>query len=414
VGAAAYDAVGYQQVEHFEADHAEEPEAVWERWQEFQNWHPTRNWLRPQAARAESERLRQVEADARQHARDTQLAALSAHAADADADTLWQQFRQLQERFPEAPASAWASVEQALTAHRREQRAQQSRHIAAELEAAEQRGTDLEILLLRADQFLKSYADSAAATEVSRRRAAYIRRLDERDIEAAREYSARAPLQFQTRRGHYLHYLDKHPSGGAFTKEAETALRVIDSAWDRHDFRAIRDLYQEKPGDVAGLVARSRTYLAAHPQGRFQAAAADMLRWTERITAPGEYRVVLQNGGFDRDVARFFSRGPKLSVEVEVGGVRYGPSTICRNAYDPEWNFEFPRRIRWKLGDPVRVRVTEHSWKDRIVMDVASADDDPLAFRLLSGELWSGGNHLSFESDFSFPALPTIEESPTS
>src|SRR5262249_14920416 len=153
-------------------------------------------------------------------------------------------------------------------------------------------------------------------------------------------------------------YLTSHPSG-AFVPEAEAALKAIAADCDRHDFRAVRDQFETNPGDVAPLVARCRTYLAVHPDGRFKTAAADLLRWTERITAPGEYSVVLVNGQFDTSVARYFSRGPKLSVELEVNGIRYGPSTIVRNRYDPEWNYEFPRKIRWKLGEPVRIRVME-------------------------------------------------------
>jgi hypothetical protein len=171
----------------------------------------------------------------------------------------------------------------------------------------------------------------------------------------------------------------------------------------------VRDQFVNRPGDATDLVARCRSYLAVHPQGRFTAAASDLLRWTERVTVPGEYRVVLRRGEFDRKVARFFSLGPDLSVEVEVAGVRYGPSNIVVNRYAPEWNYEFPRRIRWRLGDPVRIRVTDHDWWDRVVVEIASEDGDALAMRLLSGEAASGKNRLAFESDFALPALPKIE-----
>jgi hypothetical protein len=136
-------------------------------------------------------------------------------------------------------------------------------------------------------------------------------------------------------------------------------------------------------------------------------SATELLRWSERITAPGEYRVVLRDGQFDKSVARFFSRGPKLSVEVEVNGVRHGPSNIVYNRYDPEWNYEFPRRFRWQLGEPIHIWVTEHSWKDHVVMDVQSGD--PVAFRLLTGEVSSGPNRIVFQSDFTMPTLPKIE-----
>ena len=61
---------------------------------------------------------------------------------------------------------------------------------------------------------------------------------------AARNYSARQPLNFQTRREAYQRYLDRHP-GGASAAEARTAVVTIDADWDRHDFRAVRDHFPE-------------------------------------------------------------------------------------------------------------------------------------------------------------------------
>jgi len=40
------------------------------------------------------------------------------------------------------------------------------------------------------------------------------------------------------------------------------------------------------------------------------------------------------------------SRGAYLSVEIEVNGVRHGPSTIVRRSYEPEWDYEFARPVR--------------------------------------------------------------------
>jgi len=171
----------------------------------------------------------------------------------------------------------------------------------------------------------------------------------------------------------------------------------------------VRDHFQAHPGDVKELQALCRSYLAVHPHGRFRDAGHDLLRWTERVTQPGEYRVVLKGGSFDRKVAHFFSRGPSLSVEIEVNGVRYGPSNIVARSYQPEWNYEFPRRVRWKLGDNVRILVTDKYYWDRRVAEISSDGNDPLAMRLLSGEVNSGKNSLTFESDFAMPAMPKIE-----
>ena len=82
---------------------------------------------------------------------------------------------------------------------------------------------------------------------------------------------------------------------------------------------------------------------------------------------------------------------------------------IVSRSYSPEWNYEFPRRVRWKLGDTVRIRVTDNYYWSRQVADFASADGDPLAMRMLSGEAHSGNNMLTFESDFRMPVMPKVE-----
>src|SRR5439155_17512515 len=143
-----------------------------------------------------------------------------------------------------------------------------------------------------------------------------------------------------------------------------------------------------------------------HPHGRFASAAQELLRWSERTAAPGEYKVVLRSGDFEHKIAFWLSRGPDLSVEIEVAGVRYGPSQIVKNRYDPDWDYEFPRPIRWKLGDPVRIRVYDHDYWKRKVVEIASDEGDPLAIRLLSGEAVAGPNRLTFDSDFAVPTLP--------
>src|SRR5262249_11033054 len=162
-----------------------------------------------------------------------------------------------------------------------------------ELQRAAQRSDDLPSLVKLADAFLAEYPGSTYEDEARGCRSAFLRRLDEQDIQGARAYSARNPLNFQTRREHYQRYLDKHPAGGAFTKEAEDALRTIAVDWDKHDFRAVRDHFVKDPGKINGLAAHCRRYLAVHPQGKFKTSATDLLRWTERVSTPGEYKVVL-------------------------------------------------------------------------------------------------------------------------
>ncbi|HTU91997.1 MAG TPA: GTPase domain-containing protein [Gemmataceae bacterium] len=338
------------------------------------------------------------------------LTELRHHGADpdVDAETVWQELQRFHRDFPEHDVDGdWQSFRDTLKQRRDAERERRAESAFRELERLGDKG-DLSTRTEQTDRFLRDFAGTAHESEARRLRAACLLRLDQRDLEFARAYSAAHPLNFQTRRERYQRYLERHPDG-AFATAANAALQNIDADWDKHDFRAVRDHFQAHPGDVTELQYLCRSYLSVHDNGRFRDAARDLLRWTERVTQPGEYRVVLKSGSFDRKVAHFFSRGPSLSVEIEVNGIRYGPSNIVPRNYQPEWDYEFPRRIRWKLGDSVRIIVTDKYFWDRRVADISSDDNDPLAMRLLSGEVNSGKNSLTFASDFIVPAMPKIE-----
>jgi hypothetical protein len=405
----AYDGSGYRLAAHFEAAHAEDPAASLGVWQTYQTWHPTRNLLRPNgrseeewhtrklAEAARGQRLQQSTADWRSAASDP----------DADVDRVWEQFQALRLEFPEADLSADLShLRDGVKDRREAQIARRATRAHDELVSAESRSVDLPTLVARADAFLGEFPGSLPESDVRRLRDAALARVDDRDLEAARAYSARQPFNFQTRRELYQNYLDRHPDG-RLRSEADAALRTIAVEWDRHDFRLVRDRFQARPGEVAEWRPYCLTYLAIHPGGRYASAARDLLRWAEKVNTPSEYRVVLRGGDFDHKVAFWLSRGPDLSAEIEVAGVRYGPSPVIANRYDPEWNYEFPRPIRWKLGDPIRIRVHDHDYWKRQVLEVAS--EGPLALNLLSGEVHSGGSTLTFESDFSVPTLPPVD-----
>lgn len=411
IGLWTYDALGYHKALRYEAVHDDDPALALKQWESYQDWHPTRHLLSAKAERAEKQRLKELEKEARRLATTRHLEELRrlGDNPQADPEALWERFQAFRNDYPEASKADWEPLQNLVQQRRDELKARKATLAFEGLVTAEQRGAELTVLLAQADGFLRDQPGSVHESEVRRRRAAYVQRIDVRDIESARTYSARQPFHFQTRREHYQRYLDKHAGGGSYIKEAEIALRTIDREWDKHDFRGVRDHFEQSPGDVANLVARCRSYLAAHPSGRFVTPANDLLRFSERVTTTGEYRVVLRAGHFEKKIARFFSRGPDLSVELEVAGIRYGPSTITVNKYDPEWNFEYPRPIRWKLGDAVRIRVIDHDWKDRVVVDIASDDNDPLALRLLAGEVYSGNNTITFESEFALPVLPAIE-----
>lgn len=276
------------------------------------------------------------------------------------------------------------------------------------LVAAEHSQTDPGELAKLAEGLLQTHAKSSLAPELRRRRDGYYRRAEEREIELARAVTLSDPVDFAARLRPYQQYLDHHPLG-FFVSDARQAIETITQEWDKHDFRRVRDHYVRAPGDVKELSSRCLAYQAKHPNGLYRSYAGDLLRWVERVSSPGEYRVTLQSGEIERRLARWFSRGPDVSVLLEVAGVRHGPSNITVNSYTPEWNYEFPRRVRWQLGDPIRVRVTDHDYWDRVIIDIVSSDNDPLALALLNGELSVGANRLLFTSDFTMPTLPTIE-----
>jgi hypothetical protein len=405
-----YDAIGEKRIARFAADHGDDPVAVREEYRSYQTWHPTRHLLRPSVAAAEKERMRDLDHRVYLHQRADRLADLRRRVADPDADIedVGKRFREFCNDYPDHDlGDDWKVFRSTVAARLAAERERQASSAVADLESLERQG-NLPVLVEQADRFLRNFGGTKHASEVLSRLAAWLLRLDERDLDEARKYSADHPFNFQTRCERYQRYLERHPDG-PFAREARAALDTIPADWDRHDFRRVRDHFEEHPADVKELEKLCRSYLAVHPSGRFCDTARDLLRWTERITQPGEYRVTIKSGTFDKKVAYWLSRGPNLSVTIEVNGVRHGPSAIAPRGYNPEWNYEFPRRIRWKLGDSVRILVTDHYYWNRQVVEVVSPEGDPLAMRLLSGEANSGGNCLTFESDFRLPQMPRIE-----
>jgi hypothetical protein len=410
LGLWTYDALDEEATRRFEADHPHDLAAVRERWESHRWWHPTRHLLRPAAAQSEEDHLRQLDSDLRQQRREEHLADLRRQAGDedADAEAVWQQFQSFHADFPEYDVSGdLRRLRDSVKARRDVERERKAQLAFAELQRPGKAG-DLTTMVALADRFLRDHGDTKQADAARRLRAAYLGRIDERDFEAARAYSVKSPLNFYTRREHYQDYLSKHPDG-AFAKDAASAMESIETAWDKHDFRAVADHFHNRLGEVKQLEALCRTYLAVHPRGRFRDSAQKLLRWTEQVSSEHEYRVTLKRGAFDSKIAAFFSRGPSLSVEIEVNGVRHGPSNIVQRNYGPEWEYEFPRRVKWKLGDPVCVRVKDNYYWDRPLFEVASDANDPVALRMLCGAVQGPTGVVLFECDFKMPVLPPIE-----
>jgi hypothetical protein len=409
-GLYAYDGLAARAAHQFEHENGHDLPAVVKRWQSFQWWHPTWAYLAPSSARAEREHLRKLELDLRGEQFRARLDEVRRAASDPDADVemVWSLYKAVQADFPDVDFDSPTQTFRELLKQRRDsERERRADRAFQELIAAETR-EDAPTLVLRAESFVREHAGTRRVVDVEARRTRYLAGVDERDIEAARTYRARQPVNFHLQRDNFLRYLERHPEG-KFVSEARQTLAAIEADCDRHDYKALRDLFVTKPGEVKDLEALGRTYLASHPKGYYREPVQEVMRWLERVTSRQGYKVRLKSGSLDKGQVLTLSRGMNPSVEIEVNGVVYGPSSIASRTSEPEWDYEFPRPIRWKLGDKVVIRITDHYFWNRDVGQIASADDDPVGMALLSGTAASGKNTLIFESDFRMPKLPPVE-----
>src|SRR5262249_47573285 len=167
----------------------------------------------------------------------------------------------------------------------------------------------LEDLVGRANRLLTEHAGVPLESELRVRRDSYVLRIDEGDFEEAKAYSLKEPLNFQTRRERYQTYLDRHPQG-AFVKDARSAIAEVEGAWDRNEFRPIRDLFLEKPHETKDLVARCEQYLQKHTRGNYRDVARDLIDWCERMKGEREFTVRAVRGEFSEKLGRWYTRGP--------------------------------------------------------------------------------------------------------
>jgi hypothetical protein len=404
-----YDALGARAAEHFARDYSDEPAAVRDNWLSYQTWHPTRHWFGPDA-QAEEQRLHELDQQIREQQIAERLAELRRRSADPDIkpETGWEMFKSFREDFPDYNIDGDMQQFRTVLKERFDAERERKAQVAYDELLRREAQTELTAQIASAERFLREHRDTSRESYVKQRLATYLKQVDERAYEVARAYSAKNPFNYHTRREHYQAYLQRHPTG-AFVKEARDALAAIEDEWDKQDFRAVRDHFNEKPGELKELDVLCRAYLAGHPQGRFKEHAVKLLRWSEMARGENEYRVTLKSGSFDPKSKYLLSRGMYLSVEIEVNGVTYGPSTIVKRSAEPDWDYEFPKKIRWKTGDSVKIKVTDNYYWRRSIVEFTSADGDPLAMKMLSGTTCSGKHCITFESDFNLPVLPKIE-----
>lgn len=451
---AGYDYWGYQRALNFERDGGNTAAAVAQRWTDLLAGHPTLPHLFPakareardkraewtvkasgvrvasgtiepdleaklEAAREQAPRLapaiREVEQTREQirhdeRWRDVYAEANSLEAIDEPNQALASINAFLRE-FPDSPKRPDAlKLAEGLKTELNARRTAAERRLVDDLFRAEALpNSSLVDLMERSRKFLNEHPESPYRSEVQDRLDEYVRRIDERDIDKAREYSRRQPTNFAARIERYQDYLKAHQNGGLFISEAMEARDRIAREWDAYSYRQAFDQAQAHPDDVAEVARRLRDYLREHPDGRFAADAQRYLDWWEKISVPGEYRVVLRRGTVSQSVGKYLNGGgPDLGVTIEVAGTVYGPSPIIHNSHRPIWDYAFPTPIVWKHGDPITIRIIDYDWSASEVAILNSPQGDPLAMRLLSNTIKfakGGETSLTFSSTFSIPTL---------
>jgi GTPase SAR1 family protein len=456
-GLAGYDDWGYREAALFARADAQNPApAVARRWDDLVRWHPSLGLFFPARSRAAlamrdqwtvkaaqtqisaqtaapdaAERLaplkerspeladavREVERAqdrAKQEARWTEVRAEAAASAD-EPDVPLRAVKGFLHDFPDSAHRAEADALLVSLRTRVESRlAHRERQVIDDLiRSAGLPNANLNDLVDQSRQFLAEHPESRFRPEVDRLLEDLVRTLDDRDIEKAREFSRRNPTDFARRIDRYGDYLRAHARGGRYISEATEAKDRVLRAWDLDTYRRAYDHLAVHPNDVAEVARQLRDYLAHHPDGRRVAEARRYLEWWDKVSVARDYRVTLRRGSFDARLGSTFGGAPDLGVVVEVAGVTYGPSPVIRNNYQPIWDYTFPRPIRWKLGDPVTVKVIDHGyWSDALAVVLSSPKGDPLALRMLSETIKpskGGTTTLVFASDFKIPELPRPE-----
>ena len=454
-GLAGYDFWGYRDALQFaQADNP--PPAVARRWDDLVKWHPSLRLFWPASAKqalatrdewtvkaaatrvsvgtAEpdaAEKLaplkertptlaiavREVERAqelAKQEVRWTEVKAEAAASAD-EPDVPLSAVKRFLREFPDSAHRAEADALLVSLRGRVETRISgRERQVIDDLiRSSNLPSANLPDLIEQARQFLVEHPESRYRPEAERLLDDFVKTLDDRDIDKAREFSKRNPTDFARRIDRYGEYLKAHAKGGRHISEATEAKDRILRSWDTDTYRRAYDHLAAHPNDVGEVARQLRDYLAQHPEGLRVAEARRYLAWWDKVSVPNDYRVTLRRGTFDAKLGSTFGGAPDLGVTVEVAGVSYGPSPVIRNNYQPIWDYTFSRPIRWKLGDPVTVKVIDHGyWSDATVVVLGSKKGDPLALRMLSDTIRptkGGTTTIVFASDFKVPELPRPE-----
>mgnify|MGYP007059415717 CR=1 FL=1 len=417
-GAYLYDRLNYDKIQRLAA---EKPQEALTKLKEFQKWHPTRHLFAVTTPQEEEALERQLQTSIVEHRKEELVARLRAILKDSPL-AKFDEVLTLTAKYRSETKAPLPDDLLILEADCRERAAETD---LEELQREEGRLTPSEqgvvfvkndpwiksmnTLVTHADGLLKKHASTRAVSFIRKARDSYLSRLDEHDYDIARAYSRRNPQSFQTRLERYRTYLERHPQG-AYVTQVKEAIEAVDRLWDKHDFRAVRDHFRDKPKELKTLVALSEKYLLIHPKGKYRSHANELLRWAARVKGEREYQVTLVRGDFDSGkTRRWYTKGPDFAITIEVNGVRYGPSSIVKNNYHPEWKYTFPRPIRWKMGDKVRIIAIDYDYWNIKTLDHSSREGDVLSMCLLSGRTHANGHTLYFSSDFWVPKMPVLD-----
>lgn len=451
-GVAAYDVAGYRMAVRFEQGNA--APAVAQNWAEARSWHPTLGLFFPKMeedARARSARWAVAAADQKVQLGTAtpevkqELAALKEKApelapaiAKVEAaqnlrqhDELWKQIQAdaaipgedpqkirdkvvaLLRAYPESTHRDEATAlvvklsdQIAKMATDRDRKRVENLALSARMPKA-----DLQDVLRQARLFLDQNPDTGLRQELEGLVTDVTTKIDERDIENARDYSRKYPTNFATRLERYQDYLKNHSGGGKFVSEAMDAKSQILKDWDLYTYRQAYDHLVSHPEDINEVARLLRDYLRDHADGRYAKPSKEFITWWDKVHQPQTYKVTLRRGEFDEKLSKYLSGGgPDLSVIVEVAGVKYGPSPVVKNNLKPIWDWTFAKPVVWKLGDPVSIQITDHDWWDSPVDTYKSKPSDPLALRAFNGTIkCDDGARLTLTTDFKVPELPKPE-----
>jgi len=456
--AVGYDLWGFERAAAFERDSGNTAAAVASRWSNLLESHPTMPWLMPRRAREAADKQAEwtVKASASRLAAGAAVPDLDAklEAAREQAPRLAPAIREVEKsreqvrhderwrdvyaqansletiddpatglaaldgflrEFPDSPNRPEAlKLAASLKTEQQTRRTAVERRVVDDLIRAESLpNASLSELVERAGKFLDEHPESPLRREVQDRLDDYLKRLDERDIARAREFSRNQPSSFAARIEKYQDYLKAHQAGGSYISEALEARDGILREWDSSAYRQAYDRAQARPDDAEEVARRFRDYLRDHADGRYADAAKAYLDWWDKVTVPTGYRVTLRRGEVPASTGKYLAGGgPDLGVTLEVGGVTYGPSPVVANSTRPIWDYTFAQPIVWKHGDPITIRVIDYDWSASEVAVLHSRQGDPLAMRLLANTIRlanGGGTTLTFTSDFAMPSLPRPE-----